>query len=98
MRCKADTAKNRKKKTILLRTLPHTILPFEKNYGGMKMLIAILSLTYMMVIIMIHAIWISSIIKNDGKCHYKNCGHCPYDGWCPMQEDDKHDADRKLHS
>ena len=51
------------------------------------MLIAILSLTYMMIIILIHAIWISSIIKHDGKCHYHNCKRCPYDGGCPMQED-----------
>ena len=51
------------------------------------MMIAILSLTYMMIIILIHAIWISSIIKHDGKCHYHNCNRCPYDGGCPMQED-----------
>ena len=51
------------------------------------MLIAILSLTYMMIIILIHAIWISSIIKHDGKCHYHNCKRCPYDGCRPMQED-----------
>ena len=51
------------------------------------MLIAILSLTYMMIIILIHAIWISSIIKHDGKCNYHNCKRCPYDGGCPMQED-----------
>lgn len=64
------------------------------------MLIAILSLTYMMIIILIHAVWISAIIKHDGKCHYNDCGNCPYDGWCPMQEDKEreHDADRKLHS
>ena len=36
------------------------------------MMIAILSLTYMMIIILIHAIWISSIIKHDGKCHYSD--------------------------
>ena len=54
------------------------------------MLIAILSLTYMMVIILIHAVWIGSIIKHDGKCHYNDCGHCPYDGWCPMQEGGTH--------
>lgn len=41
------------------------------------MMIAILSLTYMMIIILIHAIWISSIIKHDGKCHYHNCKRCP---------------------
>lgn len=51
------------------------------------MLIAILSLTYMMIIILIHAIWIGSIIKHDRKCHYHNCKRCPYDGCCPMQED-----------
>ena len=50
------------------------------------MMIAILSLTYMMIIILIHAIWIGSIIKHDGKCHYYNCNHCPYEGMCPMQE------------
>ncbi len=34
------------------------------------MLVTVLCFTYMMVIILIHAIWISSIIKHDGKCHY----------------------------
>lgn len=55
-------------------------------------------LTYMMFIILIHAIWITSIIKHDGKCHYHDCNRCPYDGWCPMQEEKQHDADRELHS
>lgn len=54
------------------------------------MLVTALCLTYMMVIILIHAVWISAIIKHDGKCHYNNCGHCPYDGWCPLQEGDTH--------
>ena len=49
------------------------------------MLITILCLTYMMVILMVHVIWIASIIKHDGKCHYGDCRHCPYDGGCPMQ-------------
>lgn len=62
------------------------------------MLGTVLCLTYMMVIILIHAIWITSIIKHDGKCHYHDCGHCPYDGWCPMQEEKQHDTDRELHS
>ena len=47
------------------------------------MLVTVLCLTYMMVIILIHAIWITSIIKHDGKCHYHDCNRCPYDGWCP---------------
>ena len=62
------------------------------------MLIAILSLTYMMIIILIHAIWIGSIIKHDGKCHYHDCKRCPYDGCCPMQEEKQHDTDREFHS
>lgn len=64
------------------------------------MLVTVLCLTYMMIIILIHAIWISSIIKHDGKCRYQDCGHCPYDGWCPMQEDKEgeHDTDREFHS
>ena len=61
------------------------------------MLIPILALTYMMIIIMVHVIWISSIVKHDGRCHYNDCGHCPYDGWCPMQEDREHDTDREVH-
>ena len=61
------------------------------------MLIAILSLTYMMIIILIHAIWISSIIKRDGKCHYGNCRKCPYDGYCPMQEDKLKEAAHGTH-
>lgn len=64
----------------------------------MKMLVTVLCLTYMMVIILIHAIWITSIIKHDGKCHYHDCNRCPYDGWCPMQEEKQHDTDRELHS
>ena len=51
------------------------------------MLIAILSLTYMMIIILIHAMWIGSSIKHDGKGHDHNCKRWPYDGGCPMQED-----------
>ena len=64
------------------------------------MLKAFLSLAYMTVIILIHAVWIGAVIKHDGKCHYNDCGHCPYDGWCPMQENKEreHDSDRKLHS
>ena len=41
------------------------------------MLVTVLCLTYMMIIILIHAIWITSIIKHDGKWHYNDCGHCP---------------------
>ena len=54
------------------------------------MLVTVLCLTYMMIIILIHAIWISSIIKHDGKCHFGNCSRCPYDSYCPMQEGDTH--------
>lgn len=58
-------------------------------------MIAILSLTYMMIIILIHIFWISSVIRHDGKCHYHDCKHCPYDGWYLMQEnkEGKHDTD-----
>ena len=60
------------------------------------MLIAVLSLTYMMIIVMIHTIWISSVVKQDGKCHCKNCEHCLYEGWCPMQDErKKHNADQR---
>lgn len=51
------------------------------------MLLTVLCLTYMMIIILIHAIWISSVIKHDGKRRFGNCSRCPYDGYCPMQED-----------
>lgn len=51
------------------------------------MLVTVLCLTYMMIIILIHAIWITSIIKHDGKWHFGNCSRCLYDGYCPMQED-----------
>ena len=61
------------------------------------MLVTVLCLTYMMIIILIHAIWITSIIKHDGKCHYNDCGHCPYDGWCPMQEDRAKEAAHGTH-
>ena len=50
VRCKSHAAGNRKTEAVLLRTLPHKILPYEKRDGGIKMLIAILSLTYMMII------------------------------------------------
>ena len=98
VRCKSHAAGNRKTEAVLLRTLPHKILSNEKRHGGLKMLVTVLCLTYMMVIILIHAIWITSIIKHDGKCHYHDCNRCPYDGWCPMQEEKQHDADRELHS
>ena len=49
------------------------------------MQIAILCLTYMMVIVIIHAAWISAVIKRQNKCGYHDCRHCPYDGKCPMQ-------------
>lgn len=61
------------------------------------MLVTVLCLTYMMVIILIHAIWITSIIKHDGKCHYHDCNRCPYDGWCPMQEEKEKKARVKGH-
>ena len=93
MRRKADSAENRQTETLLLRQMSHAILPYEKIYGGGNMLIPILSLTYMMIIILIHAIWIGSIIKHGGKCLYKDCGHCPYDGTCPMQKGAAHDTD-----
>ncbi len=50
------------------------------------MLISILSLTYMLVIIIIQMAWIDGITKSNGKCRYKDCNHCPYNGSCPMQE------------
>ena len=49
------------------------------------MQIEILCLTYMMVIVIIHAAWISAVIKRQNKCGYHDCRHCPYDGKCPMQ-------------
>lgn len=58
---------------------------------------AILSLIFFVVVIGCHVIWLVSVVNHDGKCHYSNCGHCPYDGWCPMQEEKNHDTDRKVH-
>ena len=49
------------------------------------MQIEILCLTYMMIIVIIHAAWISAVIKRQNKCGYHDCRHCPYDGKCPMQ-------------
>ena len=49
-------------------------------------MLAILSLTYMLVIIIIQMAWIDGIIKSNGKCRYKDCNHCPYGGDWPMQE------------
>ena len=49
------------------------------------MWIEILCLTYMMIIVIIHAAWISAVIKYQNKCGYHDCRHCPYDGKCPMQ-------------
>lgn len=63
------------------------------------MLISVLSLTYMMVIIIIHATWISAVIKRNEKCRYSDCKHCPYDGKCPMQSQrykfDKSDSQKE---
>ena len=64
------------------------------------MQIEILCLTYMMIIVIIHAAWISAVIKHQNKCGYHDCRHCPYDGKCPMQSQrykfDKSDS-RKEH-
>ena len=52
-------------------------------------MLAILSLTYMLVIIVIQMAWIDGIIKHDGKCHYRDCVHCPYGGDCTMQRKER---------
>ncbi len=52
-------------------------------------MLAILSLTYMLVIIIIQMAWIDAIIKSNGKCRYKDCNHCPYGGDCPMQRKER---------
>ena len=49
------------------------------------MQIEILCLTYMMIIVIIHAAWISAVMKHQNKCGYHDCRHCLYDGKCPMQ-------------
>ena len=31
------------------------------------------------------ALWIHGVAHSDGKCHYDNCGLCPYAGDCPWE-------------
>jgi len=45
--------------------------------------------------IVFQAVWIHSILNHDGKCHYTDCKHCFYDGWCPIQEERRKRHDRK---
>ena len=30
--------------------------------------------------------WVNALVHTDGRCHYKTCDHCPYEGQCPEQE------------
>lgn len=57
------------------------------------MIALLLILVYIMAIIVFHIIWLIAIVNHDGKCHYDDCGHCPYDGYCPMQEERENDID-----
>ena len=61
------------------------------------MQIEILCLTYMMIIVIIHAAWISVVIKHQNKCGYPDCWHCLYDGKCPMQSQ-RYKFDKKSDS
>ena len=65
MRYKSHATEDRQTEMFLLRTLPDKILSFEEKFGGMKMLVTVLCLTYMMIVILIHMVWITSIIKQN---------------------------------
>jgi len=47
---------------------------------------AILNLLLAFVAIGIIVVWIKALGDWDGKCHYEDCSHCPFDGDCPMQK------------
>lgn len=58
------------------------------------MVLAILNWILMLFMIVFQAVWIHSILNHDGKCHYTDCKHCFYDGWCPIQEERRKHHDR----
>lgn len=51
---------------------------------------AIFNLLLVAAAIVVHAVWIISLVNYDGKCHYDDCGSCLYEGNCPME--DEHEA------
>lgn len=53
---------------------------------------AILNLILVAVAILVLVVWIKALGDWDGKCHYDDCGHCPYEGDCPMEEEHETDA------
>jgi hypothetical protein len=56
---------------------------------------AILNLLLLAVAIAVHVVWIISLVNYDGKCHIDDCGHCPYEGDCPMEEEHETDTGRE---
>lgn len=56
------------------------------------MITAILNLLLAVLGITIMVVWIISLANHDGKCHYDDCGACPYEGTCPMEEEHETDT------
>ena len=42
------------------------------------MITAILNLLLVAAGLTVTAVWIISLANHDGKCHYDDCGECPY--------------------
>ncbi|MBR1899910.1 MAG: hypothetical protein IJ820_02470 [Lachnospiraceae bacterium] len=57
------------------------------------MITAILNLLLVAAGLTVTAVWIISLANHDGKCHYDDCGECPYEGTCPMEEE--HEAEHE---
>lgn len=53
---------------------------------------AILNLILVAVAILVLVVWIKALGDWDGKCHCDDCGHCPYEGDCLMEEEHETDA------
>ena len=51
------------------------------------MLISILNWVLLAFLAVSNAAWIRLMLTRTGRCSYKYCIGCPYDGGCPMQED-----------
>ena len=56
------------------------------------MISAISNLLLMALGIAVTVIWIMALADSDGECHSNDCGHCPYAGGCPWEEENEADT------
>ena len=48
---------------------------------------AVMNLALIAVGMAVMVLWVMTVAESDGKCHMKDCDGCPYDGDCPMKEE-----------